>query len=379
MEKTIDRMRELKNELNIQEESIQDVLCYGRITLSKNDANKKNEQQKELYLVKKEKEGKEILEFYTQDGKIAQVNSENEITILPEYKNLINEKELLLQLRDITPVSLNKLEELENKKQEDMKEHEEEEKNTREENSKDIIIDMNKKITKTKTIAQLIPEIQEKNIESVRIRRVDSTKFEVYGINAQGEEVDIESIKQTEGTNPYKEIVEVNQDGSTVTKDTALTMLKIENGTNEEKGDEGFTISIGDYGTPEVNYYRRDRATNQYTSVPVNLENTNQKKTSLETREYIEKKTNSSVQDNIERAEQELEENDETQLENIDDNPYNDENSIRILLEKAAARCKVSYEAFVEEYEKTEGNTIDERIDEAEEAINEQFRGEQKR
>lgn len=85
------------------------------------------------------------------------------------------------------------------------------------------------------------------------------------------------------------------------------------------------------------------------------------------------------VGDNIQRAEEELqkEKSEETVLENIDDNPYNDipnENE-EILIQKAAKRCKMSVEGFKKVYETAEGKTVIEKIDDAEETINEQFRG----
>ena len=67
----------------------------------------------------------------------------------------------------------------------------------------------------------------------------------------------------------------------------------------------------------------------------------------------------------------------ETILENIDDDPYNDivNEDEEILIQKAAKRCKMSVEEFKKVYETAEGKTIEEKIDDAEETINEQFRG----
>ena len=45
---------------------------------------------------------------------------------------------------------------------------------------------------------------------------------------------------------------------------------------------EGIYSNIGTYGTPEINYYRRSKQTNEYTSIPVNLINTNQKNNRLD-------------------------------------------------------------------------------------------------
>ena len=162
-----------------------------------------------------------------------------------------------------------------------------------------------------------------------------------------------------------------------------MTMVKIENGQNQGPENEGFTVSIGEYGIPEVSYYRRAKETDEYTSIPVNLKNTNQKNTDLEVRRYMEKSRNVTVDDNIKRANSEIEQSEDegTTLDNIDDNPYNDTltDEEEIMIQKAASRCKVSIESFKEELEKVNGETLKERIEATEEEINEQYIGNRER
>lgn len=238
---------------------------------------------------------------------------------------------------------------------------------------------MNKKITKTKSFSDLVPEVHEKGIQEIIVRRKDNTQFEFIGINEFGEEIELNTLSMTEGTNPNKDIINVSGDGKKVEENQVMTILKIENGENEGKQNEGFTVTLGTYGTPEINYYRRSKQTNEYTSIPVNLINTNQKITDLDVREYMEKQTNTNVEDNIKRAKDRIEnnENKETVLENIDDDPYNDKlvDSSEMQIRKAAKRCKISVEAFKMELEKQEGDSLEEKIENAEEQINEEFRG----
>lgn len=396
MQEVIDRIREIKareeKNLNAENEAILDIIYYGKINLSKNDADLNNQTVEELYLVKKEVEGKIVQEFHTNNGVIATVSEEGEIIIYEKYKQLINSNEFLLQLRDVLPLSLEKLEaekskklegsEIETKKH-DRKQGREKEKEQYVENPKDAVINLDKKITATKTFRQLVPEVKEKGVVDVRARRVDNTRFELIGINEFGEIVRLESLEQTEGTNPNEDIVKVNEDGSKVEKEKVMTMLKINPGKNEQNSNEGFAITLGEYGIPEVNYYRRAGQTDEYTSIPVNLRNTNQKNTDFEVREYMEKTRNTTVDDNIERANAEIEhsEDEETTLENIDDDPYNDIQTPEeeIMIQKAADRCKVSVESFKEELEKATGDTLEERIESAEEEINEQYIGNRER
>ena len=110
------------------------------------------------------------------------------------------------------------------------------------ENSKDAIINLDKKITETKTFRELVPELKEKGIVDVRVRRVDNTRFEFIGINNAGEIVRLESLEQTEGTNPNEDIIKVNEDGSSVEKEKTMTMLKIKPGENEQNSNEGFAM-----------------------------------------------------------------------------------------------------------------------------------------
>lgn len=390
MEELLEKLREFKkeqeNSVQNKEEKILDISYYGKINLSKNDEKLSNEKQEELYLVEREVNGKIEYEFHTNIGIIAKVQEDGEIKICENYKELINTKEFLLQLEKVMPLSLEKLEKIQSRKSQKQinskskdKQEQTEEKILYKENQKDAKIDMKKKITETKTFADLVPEVKQKGIVDVRVRRVDETKFEFIGINGKGEEIPIESLKQTEGTNPKEEIIEVNSDGSQVTKNQALTMLKINKGENQGREDEGFSVDIGAYGIPEINYYRRAREEDTYTSIPVNLENTNQKRTELEVRKYMEKRRNTDVNDNIKRADERIEEDDnkETILENIDDNPYNDKivDNSEIQIRKAAKRCKISVESFKKELEKADGDTLEQKIENAEEKINEQFRG----
>jgi len=398
MEKVIEKLREFKTkqEVNIDKgETILDISYYGEIVLSKNDIELSNERKEGLYLVKKETNGKIEFEFRIDLGIVATINDEGQIQINKDFRELINEKEFLLQLKSITPLSLEKLEELEKdtKKEVDKKmqtaktegKDEKEERNTPSkyiENPKDMKIDLSKKITEKENFYDLVPEARQKGVVDVVVRTKDNLTFEIIGVNSVGEEVNLQTLEQTEGTNPSKNILAINADGSTVKEDQVSTILKIENGENEGKQNEGFAIKIGNYGIPEVSYYRRSSELNEYSSIPVNLDNTNQKRTDKDVREYIEKPRNTTTDDNLKRAKDRLSSNEDgkTQLENIDDDITNDiEDQSEIQIRKAAKRCRISIEEFKQELEKQDGDTLEEKIENAEEAINEEFRGRSRR
>lgn len=398
MEKVIEKLRRFKTneESNIDKgETILDINYYGEIVLSKNDTELSNERKEDLYLVKKETNGKIEFEFRIELGIVATINDEGQIQISEEFKELINENEFFLQLNSITPLSLEKLEELEretktvvDEKMQTIQAEEKTEKGERNtpskyiENPKDVKIDLSKKITEKENFYDLVPEAREKGVVDVVVRTKNNLTFEIIGVNSVGEEINLQTLEQTEGTNPSKNILEINADGSTVKEDQVSTILKIKNGENEGKQNEGFAIKIGNYGIPEVSYYRRSSELNQYSSIPVNLDNTNQKRTDKDVREYIEKPRNTTTDDNLKRAKDRLSSNEDgkTQLENIDDDLTNDiEDQSEIQIRKAAKRCRISIEEFKQELEKQDGDTLEEKIENAEEAINEEFRGRNRR
>lgn len=244
------KFKESQEQIKDEKTKVQDVLFYGSINLSKNDDDLSNIKNEPLFLVKKEVNGKVELEFFTDKGSIAKVGEDGNIIINEKYKDMINSNEFLLQLKDIMPLSLNELEKIKNKQSDKVntknnKEEEQELEEQRVDDSKnDIEIDLSKKITRTQTFKDLVPEAGK--CDKVKVRRLDGTRFEFYGIGKDGEEIQLTSLEQTEGTNPSESIVEVNKDGSKVENNQVLTMVKIKSGTNVGKQNEGFSVDIGE-------------------------------------------------------------------------------------------------------------------------------------
>lgn len=390
LKKELEKLRnELEQKVNNKNGKckILDIQYYKKITFD--DIEQKEEP---LYLIEEEVDGQ--VKRYLQAGNtvIADIGEDNTVCMREGLDN--KSTDILIQLRDVEPISLKELEKREQSKKtvknkEEEKQLQELEEGQVEEESLDSMtssfiaeIKLNERITETKTFADLVPEVKEKQVEKVKVRRIGMVSFEFYGERKNGEYIPLESLKQVEGTNPTKEINEVNADGSKVEKNQVYSMFQLQHGTNEQNGNEGFTIDLENgTGIPEIAYYRRSRD-NEYTSVPVNLKNTNQKWTELEVREYAEKRRNPGVSDNIKRADNILEEQEETSLENIDDDLNNDIPETRSeyeekLIEEAAKRCKMSIEGFrkVLEQERKEGEPIEESIERAEDEVNEQVIG----
>lgn len=393
-EKLYKSMQELKKDIESsqQEVKVTDIIFYGKIEILNPETRKREDRS--IYSVEKVEMDEITIQMYADHEPIANVllHQENQIVINPKYKDIITPEMLLAKMEELKEqgnkqISQQKLEEMQEareergmgagvtRKKQPTKPEEEKDKDEQDEEKKaigknDIEIDMNQYVTQGQRIADLIPELKQKNVKRCMIRSSNNIDFEVYGIDANGNEVKINSLTQTEGTNPSQEMIETNLDGSEVRTTRVSTMLKINTGTNDKKGNQGLAIKVGSMGIPEVKYYRRDQNDN-YLAIPIGLKTTNDKKTTRELREMMTKGYNTSISDEIERAQERLEDDEPTQLENIDENLDNnviDAIEIEMIVE-AAKRNDMDVIEFYEIYKQKRGDTIEERIQETEEEI----------
>jgi len=403
LERLENTLEEEANEKN-EKCKIIDIKYYKHITFN----NVKGEEVP-LYLIEKEVDGKIVKQLQAGDRVIADIAEDNTIILREDVKD--KSTMILMHLNNITPTSLRELQEREElrkseekqgqtvqrkKQNKENKKSQEEQKENNYQNPYSIAeIDIDKPIVGNKSFRDLVPEIKEKEVEKVKVRRTGlgtDNGFEFYGIGKNGEYIKLETLKRTEATNQTKEVNEIKDKGqnSKVEKNGVSAMFKITNGTNEGHGNEGFTIDLSDgTGTPEVAYYRRAKNygenmkdATRYESIPVSMKDTNQKRTSKEARQHMEKTRNTDISDNVQRSNEILEEQDETTLDNIDDSPYNDNietmgEYVDSLIEEAAKECKISVKGFkaVMENVKSSNDTIKEQIEKAKDEIYEQMPG----
>ena len=158
-----------------------------------------------------------------------------------------------------------------------------------------------------------------------------------------------------------------------VEEEQVAGMVKIEGRGQTNGQEEMLSVKVGQYGILEVDYVRADLSRDKeerYFSAPI--ETNNQRPTTREVREAMDKHRNTEISEELKRAEGELDRDGETQLRNIDDTASNDEltpDDIIVLedgsettLRKEAAKAKVSVEDFVRRYNERWGNTPDEKI-----------------
>lgn len=382
--KKLEKLKNFRESVLVtKEEKIIDIKTYGAIDFT----NDFIENPEDLFVVQKEVKGEIQYEFYVNTEKMGEINKEGILSTTDKFRKIIDNDKILSELQGRIPTSLKNLEEI-IEKQSKIKDNNNKDKvqsldgykqEKEEEKLKpDIEIDINKQITNTQKIGDFIPEIKQKKYDRLVARRIDNTNYQFYGITKEGKEEPID-LEMTEGSNPKEDMVSVNSKGNgdaNIEVEQALYMVKFKG-----KPNEGLSIRIGEMGIPEIDYWRRT-PDDKYINMPVSLRTTNQKEVATEVQRHMDttKTTESHLKEDIQNIEEKSEEDKEIPFEEL----HSQEDEVRtlgdteIMLRKAAKECKVSYKAFLEEYNKTKGNHR-ERIEESKEAINEQYIGERGR
>ena len=79
-----------------------------------------------------------------------------------------------------------------------------------------------------------------------------TSRFVFYGITPKGEVEQVPGFEERDGVNTGKEIYSMNRDGSVVKEKQTSALFMLRN------GEEGFSVTIGQYGMIEVDYIRKD-------------------------------------------------------------------------------------------------------------------------
>ena len=251
-------------------------------------------------------------------------------------------------------------------------------------------IDVNARVTQSETLADMIPELKQKGIVSVGVVYSDHSKgqsgrFSFVGIDKDGQMHEIESLENTQGTTTGQTVTSINsRDGSVVEEEQVAGLVRI-NGRSKTNGqEEMLSVKVGQYGVLEVDYVRADLSEDKderYFSAPI--ETSTQRPTTREVREAMDKHKNVEIEDEIDRAEGEIEKDGETNLRNIDDTASNDnvlpddiitlEDGTETTLRKEAEKAKISPEEFTRRYNERGGKTPDEKIDAIQDEVEEEF------
>ena len=250
-------------------------------------------------------------------------------------------------------------------------------------------IDPNLKVTQTETLADMIPEIKEKGYERIGIvyskaGEGQTGRFSFVGITKDGQIGTIDSLENTEGTTTGQKITSINsRDGSEVEEEQVAGMVRI-NGRKRAGQEEFLSVKVGQYGIIEADYVRAELSEDKekrYISAPI--ETQNQRPTTREVRDFMDRNRNVDMEDELKRAEPEIDRDGETQINNIDDTASNDrveaddiivlEDGTETTLRKEAMKDKVSVDDFVRRYNERGGNRADEKIEDIHDEYAEEY------
>ena len=251
-------------------------------------------------------------------------------------------------------------------------------------------IDPYTKVTGTETLADMIPEIKKKNIVKLGVVYSDYSKgqsgrFSFVGIDDKGKIQEINSLENTQGTTTGQTVTSINsRDGSLVVEEQVSGLARI-NGRSKANGEEEMlSIRTGQYGILEVDYVRADLSKDKeerYLSAPI--ETKNMRPSTRQVRDFMDKSKNTEIASELERAENEIDRDEETEIRNIDDTASNDnlnpddvitlESGKTTTLIKEAKKAKISPEEFARRYNNMGGKTPDEKIENIQDDIVEEF------
>ena len=192
-------------------------------------------------------------------------------------------------------------------------------------------------------------------------------------------------MENTQGTTTGQTVTSINsRDGSLVVEEQVSGLARI-NGRSKANGEEEMlSIRTGQYGILEVDYVRADLSKDKeerYLSAPI--ETKNMRPSTRQVRDFMDKSKNTEIASELERAENEIDRDEETEIRNIDDTASNDnlnpddvitlESGKTTTLRKEAKKAKISPEEFARRYNNMGGKTPDEKIENIQDDIVEEF------
>ena len=206
-----------------------------------------------------------------------------------------------------------------------------------------------------------------------------TSRFVFYGITPKGEVEQVPGFEERDGVNTGKEIYSMNRDGSVVKEKQTSALFMLRN------GEEGFSVTIGQYGMIEVDYIRKDPTQNKFIGLTLNTYS--EKPTTREVQEFMNdaRTTDTELTEIIEKTEHQLDEHgsETTLLQNIDDNPNNDQaidideeiemhDGTVTTLRQEAEKYNMSPEDYIKYFEEARGNCTSDKIIDANLTIEEE-------
>ena len=353
---------QLKESNHLENITIQNITYYNDLTLvqPKNDITGMAEQG--VYTVKSIDENARVLyNIYNENMQIATVDENGKIQFSEEYMQFLQEidprffettkkangKEQLVLPDEISnedkiysTQDIKEIEERKNKKtleqqnnSEDIKQQDSEEKDIekmaqvsgmkKEDISSYSTIKPTEKLTDKETfedIANVSGKYSKIYVISANGATNKNRRFAFMGITKDGNAEYIDGLETRGTTTTDREIYSINRDGSTVKEKQTTEMFKTKN------EDKMFSVTIGQYGILEVDYLRKSPTENKF--IGSSVETQAQRPTTRQVKEFMNtaRTTKYEMKEAIQNTREQIKENESetTQLNNIDDNPYND-------------------------------------------------------
>ena len=203
-----------------------------------------------------------------------------------------------------------------------------------------------------------------------------TSRFAFWGLRKDGEVEQIPGLEERDGVNTGKEICAINRDGSEVTKKQTTALFSLEG------KEEGFALTIGQYGILETDYVRRaPEQGDKPLSIPVET-STQIYPTTMQVRKFMNdkymnkadlKKTTQTANHQLDShgdKEAEVETTNLSQIsKRIKDEAININEEVKLhngritTIAKEAARLEMSITEYTNRFEQLEGDCIADKIE----------------
>lgn len=180
-----------------------------------------------------------------------------------------------------------------------------------------VSINIDEHVTTRDTMGTLVKAEGE---NFVKIDVVDLGKGPQFvGTKANGQMQELKSVKPKYGYRPNRKINTINQDGTKIEEEYAITMFAIEG-----REDEQLAISIDPYNRLKTSLVRTSPETNESVSIPIEAQSQTIIHTRGEIKQLMDSNRNPSISEETRRIEVEKEQGRKPiEVRNIDDNPNN--------------------------------------------------------
>ena len=207
-------------------------------------------------------------------------------------------------------------------------------------------------------------------------RSKGTSRFAFWGVKQDGEIEQIPGLEERDGVNTGKEICSINRDGSEVTKKQTAALFSLDG------KEEGFSLTVGQYGIIETDYVRRvPEQGNKPIAIPVETSNqiyptTKQVRKFMDERitnkENLKQVTDAANHQLDDRGEEEAEV-ETTNLSQITRTVENEvidpdeiitlPNGVQTTIAQEAEALNLSMDEYIEKFEQIDGECISNKVE----------------